>query len=85
MNIEFATCVRVTAFGYLQKVYPKMNVTEEMVSKLLDLVQKDIVRVQDPYMYGNRIGIVAGNNYNKEKHTSLINEAISQLHENNLK
>ena len=83
MNIEFATCVKATAFGYLQKVYPTKNVTEEKVSKLLSLVERDIVRIQDPYMYGNRIGVVAGTNYKAENKTE-IDEAISQLKENDL-
>ena len=70
MNIEFATCNRVTAFGYLQKVYPSKNITEEMCSKLLDLVADDIVRIRDPLMYGNKVAVIAGNNYKSENKES---------------
>ena len=83
MNIEFATCVKTTAFGYLQKVYPTKTITEDQVSKLLDLVGRDIVRIQDPYMYGNRIGVVGGSNYKPENKLE-IDEAIAQLKENKI-
>jgi len=83
MNIEFATCVKRTALGYLQKIYPTKTITEDQVSRLLDLVDRDIVRIQDPYMYGNRIGVVQGKNY-KPENMPEINEAIAQFKENDL-
>ena len=83
MNIEFATCSKGTAFGYLQKVYPSKTITEKMCSKLLDLVDKDIVRIRDPYMYGNRIAVIGGNKYMPENKPE-IDEAIEQLKENDL-
>jgi hypothetical protein len=81
--IHFATCERKTAFGYLQSVYKSKEVTEQMCSKLLNLVSKDIVRVQDPYMHGNRIAVIAGTNY-KPENKKDIEEAVAQLHENDL-
>lgn len=65
MNIQFATCERSTALRYLQSVYPNKSVadTPECAGPLLDLVEKDYVRVQDPMMYGSRIGLVAGKRY----------------------
>ena len=83
MNIEFATCNKSTAFSYLQKVYPNTCLTVNMVSKLLDLVDKDILRVRDPLMYGKTIGVIAGNNYKPEL-KPLVDNAISQLKENKL-
>lgn len=83
MNIEFATCNSNTAFGYLQKVHPSKEITKEMVSKLLGLVEKDIVRVQDPLMYGNRIAVVSGQKY-KSEDKPLVEEAIEQMKENDL-
>ena len=83
MNIEFATCNKETAFGYLEKVYPSKKLTKEMVSKLLDLVEKDIVRVQDPLMYGNRIGVSQGKKFKPEDKV-LVDEAISQMKQNDL-
>lgn len=59
MNIEFATCERKTALGFIQKVYPSKEITDtpECAGPLLDLVERDIVRIQDPMMYGNKIAV----------------------------
>lgn len=59
MNIEFATCERVRALEFIQRVYPSKKITDtpDCAGPLLDLVEKDIVRIQDPTMYGNRIGV----------------------------
>lgn len=82
MNVEFATCNKVTALGYLNTVYPTREVKETEVSKLLDLVEKDICRVRDPFMYGNSIAVIAGQNYKPEDKPE-IDAAIEQLKENN--
>jgi len=60
--IQFATCERKKALEYLQKVYPSRTITDtqESAQALLDLVEKDLVRIQDPFMYGNRIQVVPG-------------------------
>lgn len=65
MHIEFATCERGTALNFLRAVYPGKDVvdTPECAGPLLDLVAQDILRVQDPMMYGGRIGIIAGKAY----------------------
>ena len=59
MNIEFATCERKRALGFIQKVYPSKVITDtdECAKPLLDFVEKDIVRIQDPMMYGNKIAV----------------------------
>ena len=80
MNIEFATSERQTAFGYIQKVYPTKTITEDQCSKLLDLVNRDILRIQDPMMYGNRIGVIQGAAY-KAGDKPEIDAAIQQLKE----
>lgn len=50
MKIHFATCNREVALEFLQKLYPSTKVedTPEDAGPLLDLVEKDIVRIQDP-------------------------------------
>ena len=65
MEVQFATCVRKTALEYLQKVLPSRDITDtdDSAGPLLDWVQKDVVRIQDPMMYGNRIGIVPSTNW----------------------
>lgn len=62
MNIEFATCERKRALGYIQKVYPSKTITDtpESAGPLLDFVEADIVRIQDPLMYGNQIEVRPG-------------------------
>lgn len=59
MNIEFATCERNRALGYIQRVYPSKVITDtpDCAGPLLDLVEADVVRIQDPMMYGNRIEV----------------------------
>ncbi len=67
MNVHFATCERNRALGYLQKVYPTRDIadSDECAGPLLDLVEKDILRVQDPMMHGNRIAIIPGKNWSE--------------------
>jgi len=74
MNIQFATCERKRALEYLQKVYPgeKIEDTPESAGKLLDLVEKDIVRIQDPYMYGDRIGVIPGKKWDEKYRRDVI-------------
>ena len=57
--MEFATCERKRALEFLQSVYPSKPITDtpDCAGPLLDLVEKDIVRIQDPAMYGNRIEV----------------------------
>jgi hypothetical protein len=59
MNIEFATCERKRALEFIQRVYPSKTITDtpECAGPLLDLVERDIVRIQDPMMYGDRIAV----------------------------
>ena len=68
MTIQFATCERRRALEFIQKVYPGRNIedTPESISTLLDLVEKDIIRIQDPNMYGKRIGVVPGRNWTED-------------------
>ena len=55
MAIEFATCERSRALEFIQRVYPSKKITDTPASAgpLLDLVEKDIVRIQDPALHGN--------------------------------
>ncbi len=59
---EFATCDRNRALYFLQEVYPsrKIEDTPESAGLLLDLVEQDLIRIQDPLMYGKRIQVVPG-------------------------
>lgn len=59
MNIEFATCDRKRALEFIQRVYPSRVITDtpDSAGPLLDLVEQDIVRIQDPGVYGGRIEV----------------------------
>lgn len=67
MLIEFATCNRRTALEFLQQALPLLKLTDtpESIGALLNLVERGIVRIQDPSMYGFRIGIILGANWNE--------------------
>lgn len=66
MIINFATCERKRALEYIRKVYPSKEIQESDVAELLDFVEKDYARVQDPMMYGNRIAIIPGKKFRPE-------------------
>ena len=65
MILNFATCERRKALEYIQQVLPSREIadTPESAGPLLDFVEQDIVRVQDPFMYGNRIQVTPGKNW----------------------
>lgn len=67
MIINFATCDRKRALEFIQKVYPSKTITDtpESAGPLLDFVEKDIVRIQDPIMYGNRIEVIPSKNWDE--------------------
>ncbi|NIR76736.1 MAG: hypothetical protein GWN53_17030 [Gammaproteobacteria bacterium] len=77
MEVQFATCVRPKALEYIQKVYPSKEITdtEDSAGPLLDLVEAGVVRVQDPTMYGNRIGIIPGKNWDDSRRGEVTKAA----------
>ena len=71
MDIEFATCDRKRALEFIQKVYPGKVITDtqDSAGPLLDFVEKDIVRIQDPRMYGSRIQVSPGKKWVEDGET----------------
>jgi hypothetical protein len=67
MNVQFATCEPKRAAEYIRTVYPNTEIPDAAMAPLLELVKKDAVRVQDPMMYGNRIGIMPSKYYAENK------------------
>ena len=67
--MQFATCERNRALGFLQKLYPGEDITdtEDSAKAFLDLVAADIVRVPDPYMHGPRVAIYPSTNWDETK------------------
>lgn len=82
MNIQFATCDRRRALEFLQKLYPKSRVSDtgDSAGALLDWVEKDIVRVQDPD-YHNPATIIPATNW-KEEYRSEVFTIARQFHSN---
>ena len=74
MNIHFATCVRHTALEFIQRVYPNKIIsdTKGSAKELLDFVEKDIVRVQDPMMHGNRLAVIGGKNWDSKYQDDVV-------------
>lgn len=84
MEIQFATCIRKEALKYIQRVYPGREILDSPVSAgpLLDFVEKDLVRIQDPMMHGMRIQVIPGKNWvEDEKIRQEIVEACKIFHE----
>lgn len=78
--IHFATCERHRALGFIKKVYPSYLITDtdDCAKPLLDFVEKDIVRIQDPMMHGNSIAVIPSHNWD-ESLTSEVVEACKRL------
>jgi hypothetical protein len=74
MYIEFSTCERNRALEFIQKVYPSKVITDtpDCAGPLLDFVEKDIVRIQDPFMYGNKISVSPNANNWDDKYKDEI-------------
>lgn len=63
MNLQFATCVPETALEFINKMYPNNeDLTKDEIPELIDLIKRDILRVQDPNFH-QPCQIVAGKKY----------------------
>lgn len=69
----FATCDRGMALGFLRKLYPSRDVadTPEDAGPLLDIVEADIVRVQDPD-YHRPCQIMPSKNWDASRHDEFV-------------
>ena len=78
--VDFATCERGRALDYLRQTLPDAELYDSRTSigPFLDLVEGDIVRVQDPLMYGKRIAINPGKKWD-EKWREKVMEAAQPL------
>lgn len=81
MSFQFATCERVRALGFIQRVYSGDSITDtpDSAGPLLDFVEKDIVRIQDPMMHGDSPQVVPGNNWD-EKYRDAVVVACEVFH-----
>lgn len=74
MSFSFATCERGRALGFLKAVYPSYEIddTIECAKDLLDFVEKDIVRIQDPMMHGNSPQVIPSTNWKNEYKNNVV-------------
>ena len=73
-GFHFATRDRARALAFIQKVYPSKVITDtpECAGPLLDLVEADIVRVQDPLMHGANIEVIPATNWKEEHRADVV-------------
>jgi len=72
MTFQFATCDRRRALEFLQKCYPGRDVEDAgKTSELLDLVEADIIRVQDPAMHPNT-QISPSTNWDEDRRDEIV-------------
>jgi hypothetical protein len=78
-EFSFATCDRRRALGFLRAVYPSTEVcdTPDDAGPLLDLIARDIVRVQDPAMHrlNGCIQLLRGHNWNDDEAGRVMSTA----------
>jgi len=71
-SVIFGTNNRETALKYIQQSEPSKKHTEESAVKLLDLVEKDVIRIGDPFMYGGKSPITPSDAYTEDMHTEVM-------------
>ncbi len=71
-TFSFSTCDRRRALGFLKTLYPACVVEDSGTTKeLLDLVEKDILRIDDPMMH-NPAQVRLGKNCDPSQETAMI-------------
>ena len=72
MNINFATSERATALQYMQRAEPSKNYTEESAGPILDLVENNIMRIGDPFMYGGKAPLFPSDGFNESMRSEVM-------------
>ena len=71
-NFSFATCERRRALGFLRAIYSKHEVNDTgRVAALLDLVEADIMRIQDPMMH-KPAQVIAGSAWDEGRRCECV-------------
>lgn len=79
MLIQFATCERDRALGFLKKFYPSREIKDEGTTKaVLDLVEADVFRIPDPDFHAG--AIFPSKNWDESKRADYI-AALTAFHE----
>lgn len=81
MKMKLSDYEREKAFKFIKKSSLKKGIQENQVDLLLNLVEKDILRLEeDPVIYG-KCNVCAGDNYVENTHKDQVDSAIEQLKE----
>lgn len=78
--ISFATCEVGRAVEFIQKMYPSKVVTKDKFPLVAYLIERDILRVQDPDFH-QPCQIIAGKSYSTA-HDGLIEAAMKEFKAN---
>lgn len=74
MSIQFATCDRRRALGFLKKLYPSCDIQDapDSAGPVLDFVARDIIRIGDPDFHNGQVFASKGT-------PSEIDHAIAEM------
>lgn len=77
---RFATCERGRALGFLTKFYPSTEVKDEgATSDVLDLVEKDIIRIPDPAFHPN--GVITMSKDTPKEEEAMVVATLQTMHD----
>jgi len=72
MTFSFATCNRSFALDFLKRMYPEREGRDvPFVHDLLDYVEKDVIRIQDPMMHSSP-QIIAWKNWSDAEQENIV-------------
>jgi hypothetical protein len=76
VTFHFATCDRVRALEFIRRVYPsyvaRISDTPESAGPVLDFVERDVIRIQDPLMHGSTIQVIPGTAWDESERDSVV-------------
>jgi hypothetical protein len=76
--MQFASCQwNPYAKSFIQQMYPSITIEDDKIPLLIDLINRDVLRVQDPNFH-SPCQIVAGTNY-QDSLTTEVHEAIEEF------
>lgn len=77
-TLQFATCDRNRALGFLKAFYDNGKVEDKgIIKEVLDLVQADIIRIPDPALHQNG-AILPSNNWDDARREEII-DTLTQM------
>lgn len=73
MAFYFATCDRQRALGFLKKLYPSAVIEDapESAGPLLDLVERDVMRIPDPDFH-QPAQVIPGDAWNEAEREACV-------------